>query len=103
MGQMCSTEQTGPIRRPPDGINRFVLEEKQLIFGRRIIPLPRHDFLLQSEGICELHSPKPARAEGIHSCRRVPTLMIDKRLFKATMSSSYQFDFYRCLSPENTY
>jgi len=29
--------------------------------------------------------------------------MIDKRLFKATMSSSYQFDFYRCLSPENTY
>src|SRR5215469_3526196 len=71
MEQVCSPEQTGPIRSSPNGINRFVLEKKQPIFSTSIVLLPRHDFLLQSECVRKLYSAKPERAEGIHSSQSV--------------------------------
>src|ERR1700757_3490631 len=63
--------QTGVIRSAPDGVNRFMLEQKQLIFHRGVVPFPGDDFFLQRERLREFHSTEPAYAKkrrGVHIC-----------------------------------
>src|SRR5262249_42838119 len=61
--------QTGLIRSAPDGVNGFMLEQKQLIFHRGVVPLSGDDFFLQRQRLREFHSTEPAYAKkrcGVH-------------------------------------
>jgi hypothetical protein len=59
MWQVPRPAQTRVIRRPTDGVNRIMLEEPKLIWSIRIGSLFPDEFLLQSEGFSEAHSPQP--------------------------------------------
>ena len=57
-------EQTGLIRSTPDCVNRFMLEQNQLIFHRGVVPFPGDAFFLQRQSVSEFNSPEPVDIEG---------------------------------------
>src|SRR5215469_12779667 len=48
--------QTGSIRSAADSVNRFMLEQKQLVLHRGVVPFSGDDFFLQRQRVRESHS-----------------------------------------------
>src|SRR5438874_13429749 len=88
--------QTGLIWSTPDCVNRLMLEQKQLIFHRGVVPFPGDDFFLQHQRLCEFNSAKPTHikrtSDGIHICippgRPRATASCARRCVRAMASAS---------------
>src|SRR5437762_10271770 len=108
MRQMCGPEfaiptwsgscsgQTGLIRSAPDCVNRFMLEQKQLVLQRGVVPFPGDDFFLQRQRLREFNSAEPTHikrtSDGIHICippgRPRVTASCARRCVRAIASAS---------------
>jgi hypothetical protein len=59
MRQMLGIAQAGAIGRPPNRVDRLVLEQQQFVADRSIGTLPRHQIFLHRERVAVRDTPDP--------------------------------------------
>src|SRR5260370_25159501 len=63
MRQMRSAQQTRFVRRAPDGVNRFVLEQEHLIGRIAIFSLSHNNVFLERKRVGEIDLAEPANSK----------------------------------------